>query len=35
MEEILYNVGALAYGVFLVYLMNRVCNAVEQMKEGL
>lgn len=30
--EVLKNIGGVAYGVLLVYIMNRVYTAVEKMK---
>lgn len=32
MQEILLNVGGIVYGVFLVYLMNRVYTVLSEMK---
>lgn len=32
MQEILMNVGGIAYGVFLVYLIDRVHTVLSEMK---
>lgn len=32
MQEILLNIGGIAYGVLLVYIMNRVYTILSQLK---
>lgn len=34
MQELFMNVGGIVYGVFLVYIINRVYTVLSEMKEG-